>query len=75
MIEPLSIKDINNYLKVSLRGSLAEQYCGLSDDEAQQNAFMFSLLNNRDPRIIKIVENGQLVIGMRDERGGYFPDW
>ena len=75
MIEPLSIKNINNYLKVSLRGSLAEQYCGLPDDEAQRDTFICSLLNNRDPRIIKIVENGQLVIGMRDERGLYFPDW
>ena len=76
-IEPLSIKRTTFNLPVSLRGSLADQYCRLISyhNKAEGELFIKNLLFSDDDELIKIRSDEQIVIGLNSERGGYYPHW
>ena len=74
---PLGIKDTRYSISVSLRGSLAGQYCQIAQNESWEDAeeFLKGLLYSSDDRLLKIVDEEKIVIGYHRERGMYFPDW
>lgn len=67
----------NNFLHLSLRGSLAQQYFDFAYqgnwDKAKEYASY--LMKSPDPDIEKRIEGELLVIGKVSERGHFFPDW
>jgi hypothetical protein len=76
-VEPLSIRDAEASLPVSLRGSLAGEYFQLvsKSDRKGCKAFLNELLLSDDIDLLKIKYTGCLVIGRKSEVGMYFPDW
>lgn len=64
---------------ISLRGSLAEDLTRkiLSTDliDKQLSKHIENLIKSKDPELIRIEKNGQLIIGKRSERGEHAPDW
>ncbi len=76
-IEPLSIKRTTFSLPVSLRGSLADQYCQLISyhDKDEGERYIKKLLFSDDEELVKIRSDEQIVIGLISERGKYFPHW
>jgi len=76
-VEPLSIKSTDPRLTISLRGSLASEFSTLlmQADGSKADDFMRTLLGATDENIVRFREGNSIVIGLRNERGLYFPDW
>ena len=64
---------------VSIRGSLANDITRkiLSTDliDKQLSKHIENLIKSKDPELIRIEKNGQLIIGKRSERRKHAPDW
>lgn len=76
-LEPISIKNTDANLPISLRGSLAHEYYELllrGESKSVQD-YLSVLLTSTDPNIIRYKEGFNLVIGLRSEKGQFFPDW
>lgn len=75
ILEPLSKKQCNEKLNVELRGSLAELYERKLFANVNTDAFLWDLIDSHSPNIVKILSRKGLVIGMKDDKGKFFPDW
>lgn len=76
-LEPLGRDDKSVYLSVSLRGSLAGQYRDLliNGDTNTAQEMINRLLVTPHPDVLRAYEDDMVVIGLRSERGRFFPDW
>ena len=65
--------------KISLRGSLADEYIKKLAEtggvQISMDNYLSSLIMSNDPALLKLNENGITIIGKRSERGNYPPDW
>ena len=64
-------------MRLSLRGSLAQQYFDLAYRGALPTAeeFVGRLIESSDPDLEKRIDGELLVIGRVSERGRFLPDW
>lgn len=74
-LEPLSRKQCNEKLNIELRGSLAELYDRKLFGNVNTDVFIGDLIDSSSPDIVKILSKKGLVIGMKDDKGKFFPDW
>lgn len=76
-LEPLSRKEGAVPVRFSLRGSLAARLYELKQagDEEEVSAYLALLLASKDSAVIKFIEDGLCVIGLRYEIGQFPPDW
>lgn len=72
-LEPLSKCNVNESGVISLRGSLAGKYYDLLAEN--RDVFILGLLDTELEGVVWKVEAGQVLIGLREEVGTYFPDW
>ena len=75
ILEPLSKKQCNEKLNIEVRGSLAELYERKLFANANTDAFLWDLIDSNSPDIVKILNRKGLVIGMKEDKGKFFPDW
>lgn len=76
-LEPLSFHNTETKLPISLRGSLAQQYYQmlLAGEDYALKEFLSKLVASNDRDIVRYVDGKNLVIGLRSEKGLFFPDW
>jgi len=73
-IERISIKNVDDALNISLRGTLAAIASNLSTFN-ERKSFSLAILKTESQEIEKILDGECLVIGLIAERGKFFPDW
>lgn len=77
-LEPVGSITASNKMNISFRGSLAEDFYSLSEQENKlaENNFIQSILKNLHSEYYTWFYEGMtLVIGKRKDKGSYFPDW
>lgn len=63
--------------RISLRGSLASTYHQilLGQGMVDGDRYIESLLSSSDPNLEKRANGGQIVMGLKTDRGLFPPDW
>lgn len=77
VLEPLSRRESAMPVSVSLRGSLAQRLMELQLNEHRSKArkYIQALLVSTDLDLVRFHDSSGLVIGLRSERGMFYPDW
>ncbi len=76
ILEPISNRYASVLLPISFRGSLAAKYYSLKILGGNDvTDFIEKLLTTTNPEVIRYHDGKNIVIGLRSDKGRFFPDW